>query len=268
MLTFLLLFLVFGTQHAVPLVAAQDEPIDRRTGKLVELDAEKMLLTVELNDGFKLPVEITPSTKLTCARLPVPVKDLRTGMTVEVFFRGEQKVPFEVQTSWPRVEVKLTKVDAAKRQVTLPLGSEKGIDAEVVLPVRPDVLITLDELPMSLDDVPLNRDVSLELAADKKTVAGIRFSGEAGDVPVIIKSLTPGNKGLIVMLQAGNEKVDRQVEIGFSLADSVKVRILGKDAALVDLKLDMPATLRLAMDRQTITHIWAGAQAPKTNDDD
>jgi predicted DNA-binding protein (UPF0251 family) len=245
----------------------KEDQIDERHGKIVELDAAKNMVTIETGeDGFKLNVEIGSATKLLCARKEVKVADLKVGMEASAFYKGDSKLAFKVEAAWPRVDVELKAVDFAKKTISFPLDNEKGIDADVTLTVRDDVEVLFDGIPVGLEDVPLKKQVSLELGVDKKTVAGIHAKGGESEIPAHVKSLGTGNTSIIVTLEASNEKADRRVEIGFGFADNVKVRLMGKDAGIADLKADMPVVLRLALDRRTITHVWAGAPEPKQED--
>jgi len=246
-----------------------DKKIDIRKGIIVAVDAASNRLTVQTEeDGFKLEVELASTTTLEVAKRAVKLAELRNGMECKVQFQGDAKVPFKIVASWPTAEAVLKSLDVAKRTATISFDSEKGIDVEVQLPLYPDAEVTFDGIRAGLEDVPTGRKIKLELGADKKTIAGIHVMAEDGDVPAHLVSVEAGAKGIVVSLNVSNEKAERKVTLGFAMADSVKIRILGKDASAGDLKPNMPVVIRLNADRRTVTHILAGSPEERKDDDD
>jgi RNA polymerase sigma factor (sigma-70 family) len=245
-----------------------EKKYDVREGKIVGVDASNNRLTIETEeDGFKMEVELGADTKIEVARQPVKLGELRPGMEGKVLFDGAAKHPFKLAFGWPEVEAVLKTLDPAKKTGSVALDSDRGIDAEAILPILPGAAVTFDGIPAGLDDVPLGKKVKLELAADKKTIAGFLVSAEEGDIPAHVAAVGSGGKSVTVDLEASNERSHRRVSLAFPLAETVKVRILGKDAAAGDLKADMPVVLRLDADRRTVVAVWAGAPEDRKDDD-
>ena len=246
-----------------------EDMIDRREGKIGEIDAAKNEITLILDeDAGKITFEVGATTKLQVARQAVKVSELKAGMHIVVQFKGEAKAPFEVVASWPRVDAVLKAIDATKRTLSMQLDADKGVDIDVSLVLLADAEVKFDGLPAGLADVPTGKKLSLEMSVDRKTVAGIRIEGEAGDVPAHFKSIDAKSKTVTLVLSANNDKAERKVELAFGLAEAPKFRLAGKDVTMAELQPDMPVVVRMALDRRTITHLWAGPVEPKEKDDD
>jgi hypothetical protein len=160
----------------------------------------------------------------------------------------------------------VTAVDPENKRITIRASEDDGFEFDSSLPVWENVEVTRDGIPVGLSDVPTDRRVGLEFAADKKTVVSIDVRGGPGEVYGRIARTDPSTRAVTIAVEISAPKHGRVIELTFIIPKGTAVRRAGKDVDFTELIRRMPAVVALAADRRTPTGIWVGE--PGKDDDD
>ena len=246
----------------------EDDPKEEKTarheGRLTGIDPKgnKLVLHTE-EGGFDLPLVVGPKTRITLARRPARLDDLKDGMEARVTFRGNGNAPTVIEARWPPLEADLKAMDAAAGTVTVVRAGK----AAVTFPLSADAEVDIDGVPAGFGDLKVGGEVGLEFSPDKKAVVRIEADGEPGDLTATVTAVDAANHGLTLAVNVAGPRESRAVDLTFPVAADCTVRLAGKPATLADLKDDMPVRCRFAADRRTITGVWAGPPKPAEKDD-
>ncbi|MCI0681808.1 MAG: RNA polymerase sigma factor [Gemmataceae bacterium] len=155
---------------------------------------------------------------------------------------------------------KLEAVDADKGSVTISTFKRGEGRSEKTYVVAKDAKIVRDGKEAKLTDLKRGSQTTLRLAADQKTVVGIR----AGTPPMTgpLKAVDAANNTIIVTVSGRPQRQEKT----FQVAKDAKITIDGKDAKLSDLKPGATIIL-VATDGNTITEIRTGARRDRKRDE-
>ena len=247
----------------------EDVKIDRREGTIKSVDGPGNKLVIILDeDKFELSVELEPKVEIIVARRPVKLGELTVGMRAAASFMGTEKKAFQLEAHWPRLDTVVKGTDTAKNILTVKAEGNNGFEFEVPLPVGADAKIELEGLSVGLGDLAAGSKIEVEFALDKKTVVGIVAEGSKDDLPATVKSVDIANKTITLSVKVAGLKDERAVDLSFGVTSDAKFRLVGKDVALTDLKVDMPVVARFAADRRTINMVYAAPPLPKEDKKD
>jgi len=247
----------------------EDVKIDRREGTIKSVDGPGNKLVIILDeDKFELAVELEPKVEIIVARRPVKLGELTVGMRAAASFMGTEKKAFQLEAHWPRLDTVVKGTDTAKNILTVKAEGNNGFEFEVPLPVGADAKIELEGLSVGLGDLAAGSKIEVEFALDKKTVVGIVAEGSKDDLPATVKSVDIANKTITLSVKVAGLKDERAVDLSFGVTSDAKFRLVGKDVALTDLKVDMPVVARFAADRRTINMVYAAPPLPKEDKKD
>jgi hypothetical protein len=202
--------------------------------------------------------ELGPKVKVLIDGKPGKAADLAKDMAVRLEMDDKDAV-LAVLAEGPTMGATLKEVGDGK--VTL-LGRGPAflIEKDTTYPVAPDARVSIGNKPARLSDLRVGARVMVKLSADRKSAVAI-LQPDAGreGLPMLAGQIQAVDaKAGTLTLAAGRAGEAQKLTLG----KEVKVTILGRQAALSDLKTGVYALVRLAPDRTVLAITVSAARAP------
>ncbi len=247
---------------AAPAFPREDEKFEEREGMVAGVDVTGDKLTLAVGEE-RSDVAVGAKAAVVVCRRAGKLADVKEGMTAKVTLHEGTKDVVKVEAGWPRVELDVAGVDVKRYTLSVKAKGKNDVEFDATFTVAPDAVIEIAGIPAGLGDVPANTAVQVEFTADKKGLARVESDGEAGELVATVKAVNVGTSTLTLTVLAVGLRGEREVELSYAVTKDCTYRLAGKDVTLDDLKADMPVRCRFALDRRTVSGIWAGPPLPK-----
>ena len=243
-------------------VPRDDEKFEEREGVVAGIDATGGKLTLAVGEE-KSDVTVGAKAEVMVCRRAGKLADVKEGMTAKVTLREGTKEAVKVEAGWPPVQVDVAGADVKKYTLAVKAKGKNDVEFDAEFTVAPDAVIEIGGIPAGLGDVAAGTAVQVEFTADKKALVRVESDGEPGELAATVKGVSTETNTVTLAVVAVGLRGEREVELSYAVTKDCTFRLGGKDVKLDDLKADMPVRCRFALDRRTISGVWAGPPLPK-----
>ncbi len=255
-----------ATDKATPLAEKYEDPIGV-SGQIKKLDTTKTpaVVTIRLDGNEKVLVafDIAKDAKILVAGKTTELKNLKEGAEVTLVLGDDHRTVKTVDAVQKRIEGELIKIDGDKLVVKHEEDDDNDKVVTKEIAVSKDAAIYIDDYLSNLKDLEDCKTVTIEYAADEKTVARVRAKWFGmGDMEGEIKTID-ATKGEITLTIDGQ---DGKYDIVVKTNAQSKLYANGKPCTLKDLQLGWEVQLRVE-GADKLIGLRAVKSEPKKDDD-